>query len=186
MSVDQIQKNTEAEMKKSLDALANEFAKIRTGRANVTMLDGLRVDYYGSLSPLSQVAALSSPDAKTLVIAPWEPSILKDIEQAIVKSSIGMAPMNDGKVIRLRVPELTEQRRKDLVKQAKNVGEEARVSIRMKRRDANEALKKLKNEKLISEDDQKRAEQAIQKTTDDYIAKVDKLAADKEKDIMTI
>ena len=186
MTVEDIKKNVEAEMKKSVDSLVTEFAKIRTGRANVGMLDSLKVEYYGSLTPLSQVAALSSPDAKTLVIAPWEPSILKDIEQAIVKSSIGMAPMNDGKVIRLRVPELTEQRRKDLAKQSKNVAEEARVSIRMKRRDANEALKKMKTDKLISEDDQKRAETAVQKFTDDYIAKVDKLSVDKEKDIMTI
>lgn len=181
-----IQKNLEAEMKKSLDALVNELSKIRTGRANVQMLDAIRVDYYGNQSPISQVAAVSCPDARSFLISPWETSVLKDIEAAIVKSNLGMAPMNDGKVIRMRLPELTEDRRKELVKHAKKIVEESRVSIRMKRRDANEELKKALKDKTMSEDEHKKLTDSIQKVTDDFIAKVDKIGNDKEKEIMTV
>lgn len=173
-------------MENSLKSLAEELKKVRTGRAQVSMLDGVRVNYYGNLSPLSQVASISTPDAKSFLIAPWEASILKEIEQAIVKSDIGMAPMNDGKVIRLKVPDLTEERRKDLVKQVKKIAEDSRVSIRMARRDANEEVKKALKDKKVSEDEAKKGEADIQKATDDYIKKVDQLADEKEKALLTI
>jgi ribosome recycling factor len=150
------------------------------------MLDSVRVNYYGTLSPLSQVAAISTPDAKSFLIAPWEAAILKEIESSIIKSDIGMTPMNDGKVIRLKVPDLTEERRKDLVKQTKKIVEEAKVAIRMARRDANEVTKKALKDKEISEDENKKSEAEIQKLTDDYIKKVDAVSEEKEKSIMTI
>ncbi|MBX2995473.1 MAG: ribosome recycling factor [Bdellovibrionaceae bacterium] len=181
-----LKQRTQDKMEKSLQALNNELKKIRTGRAQVSMLDNIRVNYYGQLSPLSQVAAISCPDAKSFLIAPWEASILKEIEQAIVKSDLGLAPMNDGKVIRLKVPDLTEERRKDLVKQTKKIVEEARVAVRMARRDANEEVKKVLKDKAVSEDEAKRSEADVQKMTDDYIKKVDAVSDEKEKSIMTI
>lgn len=185
MIADAKKKATE-NMEKSLLALQNELKKIRTGRAQVSMLDNIKVNYYGSMSPLSQVAAISTPDAKSFLIAPWEASILKEIEQAIVKSDIGMSPMNDGKAIRLKVPDLTEERRKELVKQTKKIVEEARVAVRMARRDANEEVKKLLKDKAISEDESKKSEADIQKLTDDYIKKVEAISEEKEKSILTI
>ncbi len=181
-----VKKQAQDKMEKSLQALMNELKKIRTGRAQVSMLDNIKVNYYGNLSPLSQVAAISTPDAKSFLIAPWEASILKEIEQSIIKSDIGMTPMNDGKVIRLKVPDLTEERRKDLVKQTKKIVEEARVAVRMARRDANEEVKKALKDKKISEDESKKSEADIQKLTDDYVKKVDAVSDEKEKSIMTI
>ncbi|MEY4617298.1 MAG: hypothetical protein RJB66_2258 [Pseudomonadota bacterium] len=181
-----LKKETQDKMEKSLVALNNELKKIRTGRAQVSMLDSVRVNYYGTLTPLSQVAAISTPDAKSFLIAPWEASILKEIESSIIKSDIGMTPMNDGKVIRLKVPDLTEERRKDLVKQTKKIVEEAKVAIRMARRDANEITKKALKDKAISEDENKKSEAEVQKLTDDYIKKVDAVSDEKEKSIMTI
>ncbi len=186
MSIADLKKNTQSKMEKTLSALSEELKKIRTGRAQVSMLDGIKVNYYGTLSPLSQVAAVSCPDAKSFLIAPWEPSILKEIEQAIVKSELGMAPMSDGKTIRLKVPDLTEQRRKELVKQTKKVVEDARIAVRMARRDANDEVKKAQKDKAISEDESKKLETEIQKMTDDFIKKVDQVADEKEKSIMTI
>jgi len=173
-------------MEKALQALIAELKKVRTGRAQVSMLDPIRVNYYGTPTPLNQVAALSTPDARSFLISPWETSILKEIESAIVKSDLGMSPMNDGKVIRLKVPELTEERRKDLVKNVKKICEDARVAIRLVRRDANDGLKQLLKDKSISEDDNKRQQDEVQKVTDDYIKKVDGLAAEKEKELMTV
>lgn len=186
--LDNLKTTTKAKMEKTLNALVEELKKVRTGRAQVSMLDGIRVNYYGTLSPLSQVASISTPDAKSFLIAPWEASILKEIEQAIVKSDIGMAPMNDGKVIRLKVPDLTEERRKDLAKQVKKISEDSRVAIRMARRDANEEVKKAAKDKKasISEDEAKKSEADIQKMTDDYIKKIDQIAEEKEKSILTI
>lgn len=184
--LDAASKEAKQHMEKTLAALGVELKKIRTGRANVSMLDSVRVDYYGTPSPLNQVAAVSCPDARSFLIAPWEASLLKEIESAIVKSDIGMTPMTDGKVIRLRLPDLTEERRKDLAKSAKKVVEEARVAVRMARRDANDRLKGAAKDKAISEDEQKKGEADIQKMTDEYIAKIDKIAAEKEKDIMTL
>ena len=179
-------KRAQDKMEKSLQALQNELKKIRTGRAQVSMLDNIKVNYYGNLSPLNQVAAISCPDAKSFLIAPWEASVLKEIESAIIKSDIGMTPMNDGKVIRLKVPDLTEERRKELVKQTKKIVEDARVAIRMARRDANEEVKKALKDKAISEDESKKSETEVQKLTDDYIKKVDATSDEKEKSIMTI
>lgn len=173
-------------MDKALVALGGELKKVRTGRAQVSMLDNVRVNYYGTPTPLNQVAALSTPDARSFLISPWESSILKEIESSIVKSDLGMSPMNDGKVIRLKVPELTEERRRDLVKGVKKICEDARVAVRMVRRDANDELKTALKDKVISEDDNKRQQDEIQKLTDDYIKKVDQLATDKEKELMTV
>lgn len=181
-----LKKRTQDRMEKALLALQNELKKIRTGRAQVSMLDSIRVNYYGQQTPLSQVSAISCPDAKSFLIAPWEASILKEIEQSIVKSELGMAPINDGKVIRLRVPDLTEERRKDLAKQTKKIVEDARVAVRMARRDANEEVKKAQKDKVVSEDEAKKSETEVQKMTDDYIKKVDAISDEKEKSIMTI
>jgi len=184
--VQNVKKDTQDKMEKSMKALADELKKVRTGRAQASMLDSVRVNYYGTPSPLSQVASISTPDAKSFLIAPWEVSILKEIEQAIVKSDLGLAPMNDGKVIRLRVPDLTEERRKDLAKQVKKIAEDSRVAVRMCRRDANDQVKKALKDKAISEDENKKLETDIQKMTDDYIKKIDQLADEKEKSILTI
>lgn len=186
MSVADIKKNAQDKMNKTLLSLGEDFKKVRTGRAQVSMLDNVKVMYYGQPSPLSQVASISTPDAKSFLIAPWESSVLKEIEQAIVKSDLGLAPINDGKVIRLKVPDLTEDRRKELAKQVKKIAEESRVAVRMHRRDANEEIKKLSKDKAISEDDAKKAEQDIQKLTDDSIKKIDQVADEKEKSILTI
>jgi ribosome recycling factor len=173
-------------MEKAIQGLSAELKKVRTGRAQISMLDGIKVNYYGTPTPLNQVSALSTPDARSFLISPWEASILKEIEQAIVKSDLGMSPMNDGKVIRLKVPELTEDRRKDLVKNIKKICEDARVAIRMVRRDANDGVKQQLKDKTISEDENKRIQDEVQKLTDDYIKKVDQLANDKEKELMTV
>jgi len=178
--------NAKAKMDKTIASLIEDFKKVRTGKAQVSMLDAIKVNYYGQLAPLNQVASVSTPDAKTFLIAPWEASVLKEIEMAIVKSDIGMAPINDGKVIRLKVPDLTEERRKDLAKQVKKIAEDARVAVRLARRDANEEIKKLLKDKAISEDECKKGETDVQKLTDDYIKKVDNAADEKEKSILTI
>ncbi|PWU19363.1 MAG: ribosome recycling factor [Bdellovibrio sp.] len=177
---------TQEKMDKAIAALQNELKKVRTGRAQVSMLDTIRVNYYGNMTPLNQVAAISCPDAKSFLIAPWEASVLKEIESAIVKSDIGMTPMNDGKVIRLKVPEVTEERRKELVKQVKKMVEDTRVAIRLVRRDANEEVKKSLKDKTLSEDEAKRLEADVQKVTDDHIKKVDGISDEKEKSILTI
>jgi len=179
----QFKTTAKAAMDKAMEALARELGKVRTGKANVAMLDSVRVNYYGTPTPINQVAAVSCPDARSFLISPWEVSILKEIESSIVKSEIGMTPMSDGKVIRLKLPELTEERRKDLVKQVKKIVEDARVAIRLARRDGNELVKK---DKTLSEDLSKQLQEEIQKVTDDYIAKVDKIGSDKEKELMTI
>ena len=186
MEFNNIKKETEDKMKHATTSLSEEFKKVRTGRAQVSMLDGVKVEYYGNMTPLNQVASVSCPDARSFLITPWETSVLKSIETSIVKSDIGMAPINDGKVIRLKLPELTEERRKDLVKKTKKMVEDARVAVRMARRDANDLLKQALKDKTISEDEKKSSEDTIQKMTDKYIADVDKIAADKEKDIMTL
>lgn len=184
--LDQVKVNAKAKMEKVVISLGEELKKVRTGKAQVSMLDSVRVNYYGQQAPLNQVASVSTPDAKTFLIAPWESSILKEIEQALVKSDIGMAPINDGKVIRLKVPDLTEERRKDLAKQVKKIVEEARVAVRLARRDANEEVKKAFKDKAISEDESKKGEADIQKITDEFIKKIDQIAEEKEKSILTI
>jgi ribosome recycling factor len=186
MDFTSIEKDTESKMQQAAQALIAEFKKVRTGRAQVSMLDGVKVDYYGNPTPLNQVASVSTPDARSFLISPWETSVLKAIEQSIVKSDVGMAPINDGKVIRLKLPELTEETRKDLVKKTKKMVEDARVAVRMARRDANDLLKQAQKDKEISEDESKVEQEKIQKITDKFIAQIDKIAEEKEKDIMTL
>jgi ribosome recycling factor len=176
--------DSRALMQKSIDHLEVELGKIRAGRANPSMLDGLQVDYYGSNMPLSQVSNISTPDARTLMIQPWEKNMLQPIEKAIQAANLGFNPQNDGTVIRINVPTLTEERRKDLVKKSKAEAEHARVSIRNVRRDANEHAKR--DSKGMPEDIVKDAEDKIQKMTDQFISLVDKHLETKEKEIMTI
>jgi ribosome recycling factor len=179
-------KKTKETMETSLRAFANELKRVRAGRASVTLLDPIRVSYYGSPTPVSQVASISIPESDLIVIQPWDVSILGEITKAIQKSDLGINPVNDGKVVRLKLPPMTEERRKELVKQVKKLGEEAKIAIRNHRRDANEAVKKQLKAKEISEDDSKDAQDQIQKLTDEYVHKVDQTAADKEKEITTI
>lgn len=176
----------EEKMNKSLDALQNEYASIRAGRANPHVLDKLRVDYYGTPTPIQQVGNISVPEARMIVIQPWEKSLLKAIEKAILVSDLGINPTNDGTVIRLVFPELTEERRKDLAKDVKKKGEAAKVAIRNIRRDANETFKKMEKAGEISEDDQSLAVDKVQKMTDKMIEKVDKAVEAKTKEIMTV
>lgn len=170
----------------SIKSLKDHLQKVRTGRANVSLLDGVMVDYYGTPTPLKQVANLSTPDARTIQVQAWEGSLLPAIEKAIIGANLGLTPMNDGKLIRVPVPALTEERRKDLVKQCKKMGEDAKVAVRNSRRDSNEALKKKEKDKEISEDENKRAQEEVQKKTDLAIAEIDKILVDKEKEILTI
>jgi ribosome recycling factor len=179
-------RETEARMNAAAEALSRELASIRTARASASLLDGLRVDYYGTPTPLNQMASVAVPDARTISIQPWEASQLKAIEKAIVASDLGITPMNDGKLIRLVMPTLTEERRKQLAKTVGKVAEEGRVAIRNVRREANEKLKGLTRDKKISEDEERRGHEQIQKTTDRFIAKVDELLKKKESEILTI
>ena len=176
----------ETKMNKSLDALQNEYASIRAGRANPHVLDKLKVDYYGSPTPIQQVGNISVPEARMIVIQPWEKSLLKAIEKAILTSDLGINPTNDGSVIRLVFPELTEERRKELAEDVKKKGEATKVAIRNIRRDANDAFKKMEKADEISEDDLKEAEEKIQKLTDKMVAEVDKAVENKTKEIMTV
>jgi len=173
------------QMQKAVAHTETELTKIRAGKAMPSMLDGIHVDYYGSSTPLSQVSNINTPDARTLLIQPWEKSLLNTIEKAIMDANIGLTPQNDGSVIRLNVPPLTEERRRDLVRKVKDEAEKGKVAIRNIRKDANDAIKKLKNDG-VSEDEIKVGETEVQKLTDKYIADVDKLAEAKEKDIMTV
>ncbi len=184
--MDQRLEQYEEKMEKSLDALSAEFATIRAGRANPHILDKIRVDYYGTPTPLQQVGNISVPEARMLVIQPWESSLIKDIEKAIMNSDIGITPNNDGKAIRLVFPELTEDRRKELAKDIKKKGEGAKVAVRNIRRDANDAFKKLSKTSEVSEDEIKSLEDEVQKLTDKYIANIDKMVDDKTKEIMTV
>lgn len=173
-------------MTKALELLRIENSKLRTGRASLSLLDDIKVDYYGTAMPLNQVATLATPDARLITIQPWEASMVSVIEKAILKSGLGLNPAHDGKVIRLPIPPLTEERRRDLVKYVKKLGEDAKVSIRNIRRDSNEACKKLEKDKKASEDETKRGEREVQKLTDDYIKHIDEAVVHKEKEIMTV
>lgn len=184
--ISDLKKNTESSMSKSIDSLTESLQSIRAGRANTSLLDRIYVDYYGQQSPLNQVASLSAPEARLLAIQPWDATLIPEIEKAIQKSDLGITPSNDGKIIRLVIPQLTEERRKDLTKLVGKYAEEAKVSIRNIRRDAMEDIKKAEKAKEISEDDRKTYEEDIQKLTDKYIKDVDGVAADKEKELMEI
>ena len=172
-------------MEKTIEHLDNELMRIRAGKANVHILDGVMVDYYGTPTPLNQVSNISTPDAKTIMIQPWEKSMIDTIEKALMVSNVGITPGNNGEVIRLVIPQLTEERRIDLVKQVKNEGENARVSVRNARREANDEYKSMQKDGL-SEDETKTAEDNIQKLTDEFTEKVEKIVEAKDQDIMTI
>lgn len=184
--ISDLKKNTESRMSKTIDSLTESLQSIRAGRANTSLLDRIYVDYYGQQSPLNQVASLSAPEARLLAIQPWDTTLIPEIEKAIQKSDLGITPSNDGKIIRLVIPQLTEERRKDLTKLVGKYAEEAKVSIRNIRRDAMEDIKKAEKAKEISEDDRKTYEEDIQKLTDKYIKDVDGVTADKEKELMEI
>lgn len=182
----QLIQDHEVKMKKAVAALEHDFQGLRTGRASAAMFDKIRVEYYGDQTPLAQVANISIPEARLVVIQPWDKAVMGDIEKAIQKSDLGLNPSNDGKVIRLQIPPLTEERRKDIVKQAKAVAENARVSIRNVRRDANEVLKKALKNTEISEDEEKKGADEIQKLTDKYINEIGKMFDHKEKEILEV
>ena len=173
-------------MDKALDHLADEFGAVRAGRANAKVLDRITVEYYGSETPLNGVATISTPDARTLVIQPWDTTLLKEIQKAIQASDLGINPQNDGKVVRLIFPQLTEERRKDLTKQVKKYAEDAKVAMRNIRRDGMDYIKKLKKDSEITEDEQKKAEKDLQDLLDKYIKKADEALAAKEKELMSI
>ena len=176
----------EDKMRKSIDSVAADFASVRAGRANAAVLDRIMVDYYGSPTPIQQIAAISSPDARTLLISPWDKTAVKGIEKAIQNSDLGINPQNDGSSIRLNFPQLTEERRKELVKQIRKYAENGKVAIRNIRRDAMEAFKKKEKSSEITEDDLKQAEKDLQKLTDDSCKKLDDLLAKKEKELMAV
>lgn len=173
-------------MRKSIDAVNADFASVRAGRANASVLDRISVDYYGSPTPIQQIASVSTPDARSLLIQPWDASVLKGIEKAILASDLGLNPQNDGRTIRLIFPALTEERRRDLVKQVKKYGEEAKVAVRNIRRDAMDKFKAQKKKSEITEDDLKIIEKDLQKLTDNYIKEVERIADEKEKELMEI
>lgn len=173
-------------MDKAIHSLEKSFSKVRTGRASLSLLDGIKVEYYGTPTPLNQVASLSVPESRTIVISPWDSSVIVAVEKAIQKSDLGLMPSNDGKLIRINIPSLTEERRKELVKIVKKMAEECKIKLRNERRDANEQLKTLKKDSEISEDDLFNYQDEVQELTDKYIQKTDGVLAAKEKEIMEI
>ena len=181
-----VKSNANAGMKKALEAFKRDLSKVRTGRASLSVLDDVRVDYYGTPTPLNQVGTMAVPEPRLITIQPWEKNLIGEIEKAILKADLGLNPSSDGQVIRLVFPPLTEERRKEMVKQVKRMGEDAKVAVRNVRRDANDTLKKLEKDKEITEDDLKRGEKEVQDVTDDYVARVDQVIAEKEKDLMEI
>ena len=183
---DQIFQKLKDDMEKTISALDKSFSRVRTGRASVSLLDGIRVDYYGAPTPIVQVATLSVPERRLIVIAPWDATVIGAIEKAIQKSDLGLTPSNDGKVIRLAIPQLTEERRKELVKIVKKMAEEGKVKLRNSRRDANEELKDIKKNSKMAEDELFAAQEEVQKLTNSHIEKIDKVLALKEKEIMEI
>lgn len=186
MTIAEIRKNAEGRMDQSIEAFKNNLTKIRTGRANPALLDSVQVDYYGTPTPISQVANVSLLDARTISVQPWEKGMGPKIEKAIRESDLGLNPASMGDLIRVPMPPMSEERRKEMTKLVRNEGENAKIAIRNLRRDANEAVKKLVKDKAASEDDQKRAEADIQKVTDRHVAEIDKLIGAKEQEIMAV
>ena len=186
MSLTDIKKNVDQKMHRSIDAFKNDLAKIRTGRAHTGLLDHIQVDYYGSNVPISQVANLTLIDARTIGVQPWEKKLVQLVEKAIRDSDLGLNPATQGDLIRVPMPALTEERRRDLVKVIKNEGESTKIAVRSLRREANEQLKKLLKDKEISEDDDRRAQDEVQKLTDRFVTEIDKLVQTKEGEIMTV
>ena len=186
MITKKIHAETEERMSKALDAMKRELASIRTGKATSSLLDGIQVDYYGTMTPLSQVANISAPDPRLLVVQPWEKKLIPEIVKAIQKSDLGLNPQSDPNVVRLPIPPLTEERRRDLAKVVKKVGEEGKVAIRNIRRDSNDAFKKAEKDKDISEDESRKGQEQVQKITDDHIEKLDEMLKKKEQEIMEV
>ena len=184
MTAKEVLHATEEKMRKAYESVAREYAEVRTGRAHPGLVEGLHIDYYGTPTLLKQLASISVPDAHLITIQPWDVSAIVEIEKAIMKSSIGITPSNDGKVIRLSVPQLSKERRQDLVKVIHKMSEEGRISVRTIRRDAKEHLEKLEKDKLISEDDKFRSIDELQKMVDKYIAKIDEMLKNKEKEVL--
>jgi len=182
--IESIFNETRDRMVKSIDTLKKDLKRVRTGRASLSLLDGIKVDYYGTPTLLNQMASLSVPESRLINIQPWDVSVIKDIEKAILKSSLGLTPSNDGKLIRINIPPLTEQRRKELVKVVNKTGEDYKVAVRNIRRDSNELLKGLKSDGDISEDDVFKAQEQVQKITDEYIKQIDEICKEKEKEIL--
>jgi ribosome recycling factor len=183
MMEEEILSELRQKMSNTIDALQKDFMRLRTGRASKALLDGIRVECYDTQMPLDQVASIAVPESRLITIKPWDQSIIGEIEKGILKSELGLTPMNDGKIIRISIPPLTEERRKELAKLAKKMAEEGKISIRNHRREANELFKELKNEKEISEDEMFRYQDKVQKITDDFIKKTDEITAEKEKEI---
>lgn len=184
--MDAVKMDAEERMEKALASLDRDFGKLRTGRASTSLVEGLKVDYYGTPTPINQLASVATPDSRTITIQPWDRGSFSLVEKAILKSDLGLNPVNDGKIIRISIPALTEDRRKELVKVSRKYGEESKIAIRNIRRDANDALKKLEKDKTYSEDEIKKGQDTIQKLTDSYVAKVDQKCQAKEKEIMEI
>ncbi len=182
--IEDVYQDTRSRMGKTIAALENELKRLRTGRASTSLLDGIRVNYYGTATPLNQMATIAIPESRLITIQPWDVSVIKDIEKAILKSDLGLTPSNDGKLIRIAIPPLSEQRRKELVKVVHKICEEHKVAIRNVRRDANEFIKGMKKEGEIGEDDAFKAQDQIQKITDEHIAQIDALYKEKEKEIL--
>jgi ribosome recycling factor len=182
--IDEVLSECRGKMDKSVGALIKDFKKIRTGRASTALLEGIKVDCYDTQMPIDQIASLSVPESRLIMIKPWDQSIIGEIEKSILKSELGLTPMNDGKIIRISIPPLTEERRKELAKLARKMAEESKISIRSHRREANEMLKELKTEKEISEDEMYKAQDDVQKITDDFIKKIDEITSEKEKEII--
>lgn len=186
MTVNKIHADAGERMEKALEAIKRELASIRTGKASAALLDGIKIDYYGTMTSLSQVANISAPDARLLVIHPWEKKLIPEIVKAIQKSELGLNPQSDPNVVRLPIPPLTEERRKDLVKLVKKVAEEGKVAVRNIRRDANDALKKAEKDKEISEDDSRKAQEKVQEITDKRIEKIDEMLEKKQQEVMEV
>lgn len=186
MEIDDILLEAEERMEKAIAALERDFGKLRTGRATTTLVDGIKADYYGTPTPINQMASVAVPDSRTITIQPWDKGGIAAVEKAILKSDLGLTPINDGKLIRISIPPLTEERRKELVKVARKYGEETRVAVRNVRRDTNDTLKKAEKDKQITEDQLKRATEDVQKITDKFVAQVEEKCAEKEKEIMDI
>lgn len=186
MDLDELFLDSEERMTKACAALEKEFAKLRTGRATAALVDGIKADYYGTPTPLSQMASITVPDSRTITIQPWDKSGFAAVEKAILKSDLGLTPVNDGKIIRITIPALTEDRRKELSKVARKYAEDGKVAVRNVRRDANDQLKKMEKDKEISEDERKKAEEDVQKLTDKYVGEIDRITQAKEKEILEI
>jgi ribosome recycling factor len=184
MSVKEIIQSTEEKMKKSFDSVTRQFHEVRTGRASPSLVEGLHIDYYGTPTMLKQLAAISAPDAHLIVIQPWDLTAIAEIEKAILKSNLGLSPSNDGKIIRISVPQLSKERRQEMAKLLHKMSEDGRVSLRTIRRDAKEAVEKMEKDKLVSEDEKFRGVDELQKVVDKYIAKIDELLKNKEKEVL--